>query len=313
MEDFIFIKGTIPGGFKLDYEVSLFNLTQHRLLQSKGDWISYYIIREKKKSALAEIHFHLTDFTATSPYRSPFGSIDASRDLEPSVLFRFLQYIESDLRKSGIKKIIVKNPPTLYNAQLQTLLQVFLSNLNFRIDTAEPGAILIVDKSAKDLSSQWEKRKVKQAHEKELKIRHEGVDQLNTLYNFIHDCRVQKGYPSSMTFDEIHRTVHTFPERFLLTSIHKKNELVAASICVRCNSHVLYHFYSDHNTSDKSTNPTVYLIRSLYEYCFENGIALFDLGTSSIDGIPNFGLLNFKLRLDATPTTKFTFQKDLTE
>ncbi|HMG91078.1 MAG TPA: hypothetical protein VK589_13525, partial [Chryseolinea sp.] len=65
--------------------------------------------------------------------------------------------------------------------------------------------------------------------------------------------------------------------------------------------------------SDKSTNPTVFLIRSLYQYCFENGIALFDLGTSSLDGIPNFGLLNFKIRLGATPTTKFTFQKDLTE
>jgi lipid II:glycine glycyltransferase (peptidoglycan interpeptide bridge formation enzyme) len=190
---------------------------------------------------------------------------------------------------------------------------VFLSNLNYRIDTAEPGAILIVDKSAKDLSSRWEKRKVKQAHEKELKLRHEGIDKLDVLYNFIHECRIQKGYPSSMTFDEIQRTVNTFPERFLLTSIHKKSELVAASICVRCNSHVLYHFYSDHNTSDKSTNPTVFLIRSLYEYCFKNGIALFDLGTSSTGGIPNFGLLNFKLRLDATPTTKFTYQKDLTE
>jgi hypothetical protein len=313
LEDFIFIKGTIPDSVKLDYEISLFNLPEHRTLQSNGEWLSYHIIKKKKKIALGGIHFHLSDSTAFSPYRSPFGSIDASSDLEPSVLFQFLQYIESDLRKNGIKKIIIKNPPTLYNPHLQTLLQVFLLNLNYRINTAEPGAILIADRSGKDLSSQWEKRKVKQAHEKDLKLRHEGVEQLNTLYNFIHNCRVQKGYPSSITFDEIQRTVNTSPARFLLTSIHKMDELVAASICVRCNSHVLYHFYSDHNTSDKSTNPTVFLIRSLYEYCFENRIALFDLGTSSIGGIPNFGLLNFKLRLDATPTTKFTFQKDLTE
>ena len=311
MEDFIFIKGTIPDGVKLDYEISLFNLPEHRILQSNGEWLSYYVIKKKKKVALAGIHFHLSDSTASSPYRSPFGSIDASSDLEPSVLFQFLQYIEADLRKIAIKKIIIKNPPTLYNPHLQSLLQVFLSNLNYYIDTAEPGAIFIVSKSGKQLSSQWERRKVKQAHEKELKLRHEGVDQLNTLYNFIRNCRMQKGYPSSMTFEDLKRTVYTFPERFLLTSIHKKKELVAASICVRCNSHVLYHFYSDHNTLDKSTNPTVFLIRSLYEYCFENRIALFDLGTSSTGGIPNFGLLNFKLRLDATPTTKFTFQKDL--
>lgn len=313
MEDFIFIKGTIPDGFKLDYEISLFNLPEHRILQSNGEWISYHIIREKKKTVLAGIHFHLSDSVASSPYRSPFGSIDASPELEPSVLFRLLQFIESDLKRTGVKKIIVKNPPTLYNPHLQTLLQVFLPNLDYHIHTAEPGAVFIVDKSGDILASQWEKRKVRQAHEKELTLTHEATDQLKVLYDFIHDCRVQKGYPSSMTFEDIQRTVSAFPSKFLLTSVHDKNGMVAASICVRCNSHVLYHFYSDHNTSDKSTNPTVFLIRSLYEYCFENGIAMFDLGTSSIGGIPNFGLLNFKLRLGATPTTKFTFQKNLTE
>jgi hypothetical protein len=313
LEDCIFIKGSIPDGFKVEYEVPLFNLPEHRALQSKGQWISYSIIKRKKKVALASIHFHLADSTASSPYRSPFGSVDASSEIDPSILFNFLQFIDSDLLKSGIKKIVIKNPPTLYNPTHQTLLQVFLSNLNYQVITAEPGAILIVDKSREELTSQWEKRKVRQAQEQELKLKHESVDQLKTLYDFIHDCRVQKNYPSSMTFDEIQRTVNTFPERFLLTSIHKQNELVAASICVRCNSHVLYHFYSDHTTSGKSTNPTVYLIRSLYDYCVEHGIALFDLGTSSLDGTPNFGLLNFKLRLGATPTTKFTFQKVLTQ
>lgn len=313
MEDFIFIKGPIPDGFKLDYEVSLFNLPEHRLLQSKGEWISYYIIRENKKVALAGIHFLLSASTASSPYRSPFGSIDAAEHIEPSVLFNFLQFIESDLRKLNVKKVVIKNPPTLYSPRLQTLLQVFLINVGFQVVSAEPGAILNVGKPASELSSGWEKRKVKQAKEKELQLRHEGIDKIKTLYDFIHGCRIQKGYPSSMTLNDMQEVITIFPDRFLLTSVHKNNELVAASICVRCNRHVLYHFYSDHNTSDKASNPTVFLIRSLYEYCIENGIALFDLGTSSIGGIPNFGLLNFKLRLDATPTTKFTFQKDLTD
>ena len=259
------------------------------------------------------MHFHVHNGTASSPYHSPFGSIDASPDLEPSMLFRFLQFIESDLVKTGVKKIIIKNPPTLYNTGLQTLLQVFLSNLDYRIITAEPGAIFTVNKSGEELSGNWEKRKIKQAQDKELQLRHEDIHQFKTLYDFIHDCRVQKGYPSSMTFDEMQRTVSTFPDRFLFTSVYQHNVMVAASICVRCNRHVLYHFYSDHNTIDKSSNPTVFLIRSLYEYCSENEIALFDLGTSSLAGIPNFGLLNFKMGLGASPTTKFTFQKDLTE
>ena len=313
MEDFIFINGTVPEDFKLDYEISLFNLPDHRFLQSGGGWVSYHIIKEKKKIALAGIHFHVHNGTASSPFHSPFGSIDASPGLEPSVLFRFLQFIESDLLKTGVKHIIIKNPPTLYSPELQTFLQVFLSNLDYRIITAEPGAIFHVNKSGEELSANWEKRKTKQAQDKELELRHEDIHQLKTLFDFIHHCRVQKGYPSSMTFDKMQRTVNAFPGKFLLTSVYQHNVMVAASICVRCNHHVLYHFYSDHNTNDNSSNPTVFLIRSLYEYCYENGIDLFDLGTSSLAGIPNFGLLNFKMGLGASPTTKFTFQKDLTE
>jgi hypothetical protein len=313
LEDFIFIKGTASEDFKLDYEISLFNLPEHRMLQSSGSWVSYHIINKRKKITIAGIHFHLHNGTASSPYHSPFGSLDASPDLEPSTLFRFLQFIESDLVKIGAKNVIIKNPPTLYSPELQTLLQVFLSNLDYRITAAEPGAIFNVNKPGEELSANWEKRKIKQAQDKELELRHEDIHQLKTLYGFIHNCRIQKGYPSSMTFDELQRTVNTFPDRFLLTSVYQHKVMVAASICVRCNHHVLYHFYSDHNTIDKSSNPTVFLIRSLYEYCYKNGIALFDLGTSSIAGIPNFGLLNFKMGLGATPTTKFTFQKDLTE
>jgi hypothetical protein len=313
LEDFIFIKGKVPDGFKLDYEISLFNSNEHRLLQSNGDWLSYYIINGKKKIAVAGIHFLVSNGLASSPYRSPFGSIDASPDLNPSVLFLFLQFIESDLLKSDVKSIVIKNPPTLYNPELQSLLQVFLSNLGYQITTAEPGAILMVDRSGDDLSANWERRKIKQAHDKGLELRHEKIPELKAVYDFIHSCRVQKGYPSSMTFDDLQRTVSTFPDRFLLSGVYLKDVMVAASVCVRCNQHVLYHFYSDHNTSDKSTNPTVFLIRSLYQHCLETGIRLFDLGTSSLDGIPNFGLLNFKMGLGASPTTKFTFQKHLKE
>jgi hypothetical protein len=132
LEDFIFIKGRVPDGFKVVYEISLFNSNEHRLLQSNGDWLSYYIINGKKKIAVAGIHFLVSNGLASSPYRSPFGSIDASPDLNPSVLFLFLQFIESDLLKSDVKSIVIKNPPTLYNPELQSLLQVFLSNLGYQ-------------------------------------------------------------------------------------------------------------------------------------------------------------------------------------
>jgi hypothetical protein len=38
---------------------------------------------------------------------------------------------------------------------------------------------------------------------------------------------------------------------------------------------------------------------------------MLDLGTSATDQVPNFKLLDFKMRLGAQPTTKFIFEKML--
>ena len=61
-----------------------------------------------------------------------------------------------------------------------------------------------------------------------------------------------------------------------------------------------------------STGDVVKLMEGVYNYSQTEGINLIDLGTSSLNGKPNFSLLDFKLHLGATPTQKLTFQKNLT-
>ena len=311
MEDFIFREGDPPPDFKYDYEISLYNLRDHRLLQTPDGWVSYYVLQEKKRTIVAGIHFHISALVASSPFKSPFGSVESTSRLDPKVLFDFLRFIETCLRSRGIQRIIIKNPPTIYQHEIQTLLQVFLLNLNYQITNAEVGAVLLVDKPFEELSQGWEKRKLRQAHEKSLEIKHHPIGQLKKIYHFIFACREQKGYRSSMTFDEIQKTAKVFPRRFLLTGIYNNGSMVAGSICVHSSRHVLYHFYSDHSRSNDLTKPTIFLLRGLYEYALKNKITLLDLGTSAITGQPNFGLLSFKLRLGATPVSKLTFEKKL--
>jgi hypothetical protein len=53
-------------------------------------------------------------------------------------------------------------------------------------------------------------------------------------------------------------------------------------------------------------------MEGIYEHCQVEKIRLIDLGTSALNGRPNFGLLDFKLNLGAVPTEKLTFEKKLT-
>lgn len=312
MEDVHFCEGAVPAEFKFDYEPSLFNLPEHRLIQSPVNWLSYFIIEQGRKIILGEIHFHVAGGTASSPCRGPFGSVDCSVKLEPTTLFRFLEYVNASLAAKGIQKVIIKGPPTLYQNETEVLVQTFLLNLKYQVSKAEISAVLIADKPFDELSKQWEKRKVRHAKTTDLILKNHPTEDLEILYNLIFDCRQKKGYSSSMTLEELRKAVETFPERFLLTSIHKNEKMVAASVSIIISRRVLYHFYSDHVRPISDSNPTVFLIKGLYEYALKNKIQMLDLGTSSLDGYPNFGLLDFKIRLGTTLTSKFTFEKILT-
>ena len=311
MEDFIFYEGIAPSDFTIDYEISLYNLSEHRSIQSPDNWASFYVLQKKKKIIVAGIHFHISASLASSPCKSPFGSVESSSNLQPIVLYQFLEYIESALHRKGIKTIVIKNPPQLYHPDLQALLQTFLVNLKYRVVNAEVSAVFAVNIPFHELSKGWEKRKRKQAEEKSLIIKQHTPDRLEEIYHFILKRRQQKGYLSSMSLHELQRTVHTFPERFLLSSVYQKDQMVAASISIHSSRNVLYHFYSDHAQTNDSANPTIFLIGELYHYAVNNKIGLLDLGTSALAGQPNFGLLNFKLRLGAKPTPKLTFEKIL--
>jgi len=312
LEDFIFYEGPAPSDFTFAYEIALYNLPEHRLTQSLGGWTSFYILQKKKKLIIAGIHFHVLESVASSPYRSPFGSVESTSTVQPDILYQFLEFIESTFRRNGIEKIVIKNPPQIYNPSLHVLVQNFLLTQQYQIINAEISAVFTVDVPFQELSKSWEKKKRKQAADQRLRKQYDTPDQLEEIYHFILARRQQKGYLSSMSLADLEKTVQSFPHRFLLTSVYQHDKRVAASISVKSSTDVLYHFYSDHIQTDDPVNPTVFLIGELYQYALDNKIALLDLGTSSLDGLPNFGLLNFKLRLGAKPSPKLTFAKTLT-
>jgi hypothetical protein len=311
LEDFIFHEGSLPSGFVTDYEVSLFNLPEHRTLQSSGEWISFYVLHQKNKTTLAEIHFHISDGVALSPVKATFGSIEFSEEIPSKVIFQFIEFLEKQLRLKGVTKVTIKNPPQAYSLGQQNLLTVFLLNLGYTIALAEIDTVLSVSLPFDEVLDRWEKRKLKQAHEASLELKRVDANRLEEVYSFILSCRSQKGYSLSMTFDQIQQTLNHFPDRFLLMGIYKDDTLVAASISILVRSNVLYNFYSDHDKAFDQLSPVVLLTEGLYNYAATHKIALLDLGTSALEGKPNFGLLDFKSRLGGSPTPKFTFEKIL--
>jgi hypothetical protein len=312
LEDYIFHEGNIPEGFHQDFESSVFNHPAHLLLQSVEGWHSFAALNSKRQKVSAIIHFHVSDNIARSPLKSPFGSVEFNENISPMVLFRFLEFVESRLKARDVQKIIVKDCPSLYRPAQSAMLHTFLLNLKYQVSDAELGAIIPVTELKFDTKlHEWERRKIRQASDAQLVVKELSLNQLGEIYLFILGCKKLKGYTLSMSLAELKQTAHVFEENFQLFGVFSEEKLAAASIAIRVNDDVLYNFYSDHAEEFDPLSPVVFLLGHMYHYCQRNKIDKFDLGTSAIDNKPNFGLLDFKIRLGGVPATKFTFQKDL--
>ena len=312
LEDYRFHEGPVPEGYQRGAAPAIFNTPQHLVLQAVEGWHSFHALNEKHRIVVAAVHFHLAGGEARSPLKSPFGSVELAPGVSPLMVFKFLEFVESRLKSRGAQRIRIKHYPSDYNSADSALLHTFLINLGYGVAEAEAGALIAVtDGPFESTLDSWERRKLRQAAASGLQGRELPRAELKAVYEFIHACREQKGYELSMSLPDIQDAARTFEKEFILFGVFHEDRLVAASIAIRVSSGVLYNFYAAHDAGYDALSPVVFLIDRLHAYCRQHSIALLDLGTSAIDGKPNFGLLDFKLRLGARLTTKFTFEKIL--
>jgi hypothetical protein len=312
LKAYSFHEGERPQGFKPDFESFLFNEEKHRLIQSPDAWVSFAILRDDKKKSMAEIHFHLNNGLALSPYRASFGSLEFSDHLEPSELFNFLSQVEQRLITKGATKVRIINPPRAYRANSSDIIEVMLLNMGYHIQQAEIGVFIDVDRTAfHNRIGEWERRRLRQGQRAGLRFREIPIARVSEIYEFILGCRKERGQALSMSLTEITNTVGALADRFFLFGAFKENDLVAASISIRVCSPVLYNFYSAHSKKLDAISPIVTLIAGMYTWSRKNNITSIDLGTSAWEGKPNFGLLDFKLHLGGHPSARLTFEKDL--
>lgn len=311
LEEYSFCEGDIPVDLNFDFEISLFNRYKHIYLQSHEGWVTFYILKRKTKRVTGCVHFCLIEGKAYSPFSAPFGGLEFSDRVSPSILLHFLEFVEANLKNKGVRYVTIKNPPQRYQRECSAIVETLLFNTGYSVIDAEVGTVMEVHHDFFSQLHAWERRKLKHAKRAEFFFQSVSLEYLDEIYSFILMCRQQKGYSLSMTLADLHKTIDQFPENFILSGVYTQKKLVAASIAIRVNGNVLYNFYSDHDKEYDTFSPVVCLIEGLYGYCEQKDIALLDLGTSAWNRMPNFGLLDFKLRLGGKATSKLTFRKEL--
>lgn len=293
------------------YEPSLFHLPKHLALGSDSVQ-SFFIAHPKRQVCCGEVHFHIDGNKAISRLRAPFGSFLFDQRLPAEVINAFVVYCEQELRENKTEEmILVHAPAACYAAQYGLLHPVLFAN-GFSLLKAEVSALLDISSAGFTASlHDWENRKLRQAKRAGLRAEHLPLPELHSIYDFLAACRQRKGYKLSMNYEEVRHLTTVFPEAIHLFAVFDDKTITAAALCVKVNANVLYAFYYDHHADYDPVSPVVLLIEFVYAWCAARNIRYIDLGTSARNRSINFPLLNFKLRLGARPSPKYTFHKIL--
>ena len=311
MTGYLFQEG-IPEGSTFDFDSGIFHNPKHLQLQSATGWRSFVMLSNVNRSIAALLHVHIEGENAVSPLRSPYGSILFSKTLASESITEFVNFIETNLKGKGVKKLTLKNPPEIYAPNESERLQKILTSLGYEC-TEEISAVLPVTlEKFESALHHSEKKRLRKCKESGLTFNQLPLHDLSIVYEFLKTCREEKGYSLSLSLDEIKRVINVFPEEFFLTSVTTNDgQFVAANISIQVNERVLYNFYHDHLASYDALSPVVFLNEGLYQICQQRKLLLLDLGTSQAGGKLNESLLSFKLKLGAQPSNKFTFVKKL--
>ncbi len=311
MEDFIFHEGPVPSRYSFSFTESLFNQQAHRQLQAMSNWHSFFILNQTTSAVQGAIHFHLNDGIAQSPFRATHGGFDLHQDIQRESILNFVKFTEQQLRKSGATKIFIKLRLRLTNENEFSLAENVLLTSGFQISKKEEGCILRVTQFFNERIHYSKRKRLKKAIRNNLQFKTVDNSELKSIYSFLSQCRREKNYELSMSFDEMNDLVSAFPDKVLLFIVKDGDHFVAASICLRVMNDVLYDFYHDHDASYDEFTPIVFLVKGIHDYCYANKIPLIDLGTSMMGDKVNTGLMEFKLKLGADRALKYSFEKSI--
>jgi hypothetical protein len=317
--------GQPPAGPRrpLAFAPYLYLLPAHQALQGHGQPVlSFYLEDEAAGATVAQL-FVVLDAEgpglASSPGQAPFGAVQLAAGVPSAALHLLLATAEDHLRQRGQQRLHLRGYPFCYDPAGAAQLAEALRQRHYEVEQAEENYYL---DPARDYATHLhpsERRRLRRCYQQGLVPEQEPPLILPWAYEFIAKCRQERGQALSLPLARVQELFRAFPRQHLLFSVRKPGgEWAALTIAIQVSEHVLYNFYPASALADNHLSPMVMLNESLHTYARASGLAVVDLGTSTLPAVPageppraNTSLLQFKRHLGGISSLKLSWQKAL--
>lgn len=283
----------------------------HRLNQDKVDAVEYLVFGEKKKKLALAIGFK--DGVMKIPYSAPFGVFEK---LQPHIKLEEIEeamyLLERRAKEKNLSKIFYRVPPIFYDESFLSKLQNVLLRSGYQIESCDLNYQFFLESidTYEDKILRNARKNLKKARQHGFLFVHCNMEvEKKEAYEVIAKNRKRKGYPLRMTYQQVMDTVQLTEHDFFL--LKDGGENVAAAIVFRVNEHCYQVIYWGDVEGYADKRPMNLLAYEVYAYYVDKGIQVLDIGPSTEDGIPNYGLCDFKESIGCTMSSKYTFVKGL--
>ncbi len=279
------------------------------LNKSKVDEVVYFIFNNgKNRFGLAG---GIKDETLKFPFSATFSCFsNITSNNRISHYMEAVQALNYWAAENNIKKIQFNTPPTFYDNTHITKLQNALINNNYKIENydinyeyyLEDFDDNYINKLSYDARRNY-KISVKNC------LSFEKTDNIEEMYRIIKLNREHKGYPLWMAIEDIKKTSEIIPSDYFLV---KHNEQTIASAFIHnINNNVIRVVYWGNIPNSEKLCPMNFLAYNIFAYYKQKSKIIVDIGTSTLNSYPNYGLCDFKQSIGCKCSPKLNFYKEL--
>ena len=312
-----------PGGpagpaaprWPLAFESFLYLQPAHQALGSAaGPVLSFYLEDAPAARTVAQLHVALGPGPdlARSPAQAPFGAVQLAAGTTGPHLHHLLETAENTLRERGIRRLALRGYPFAYDPAGAAVLAETLRQRRYRVVLAEQNYHLDPARPYEANLHPSERRRLHKCRRHGLHFEQEPPFLLPAAYAFIQACRQERGQELSLSLARVQELFRKFPREHFLFSVRQPDGGWAAlTVAIRVHERVLYNFYPASPLRCNALSPVVLLNEGLHAFARASGIAVLDLGTSTLSSAPIASLLRFKRHLGGVAGLRLSWEKEL--
>ena len=250
----------------------------------------------------------INDGILCSPFSAPFGGFHFIYDeVVYEEIFRFIAHLKDYAIAEKLKKIQITLPSDIYCSSINAKCVNAFVRLGYTMNI--PDIVNWINLNSYNGKSEKKpiRKNINRAIRNNLTFSHVSDEkQMIEAYKIIYENRKMLGREIHMNLSDLQEVNKIFPvDYFLVKNI--KNECLASAIIYRGHQKIIQAIFWGDIVPRTQVGVMDFLVMNLFNYYKNLGFDFIYLGRSSIDGIPNEGLIRFKEWHNCTSSLKFTF------